>query len=172
MDIPARELLGEILQAQEPHARRGTTPAQLAMDEFPGDQDGGHAGNLRAVVAVRREMPFHAQRLAILALADEPHEHAAPLAAQAIETRYQAIQGPRPALDGHRNTQPAQSADSRQHEVLDAEFQSRAELHRLHAGITDRKELQVGHVTSGCPAGTELREAESLQFLPAEGRAG
>src|SRR2546429_9477330 len=59
-DAPARELRLEFRQREESHAGVRARLRDAALRELAREQDGGHAGDLVAVLCVGPQMPFDA----------------------------------------------------------------------------------------------------------------
>src|SRR6059036_2825235 len=170
-DAPARELRLEFRQREESHAGKRTRLREAALRELAREQNGGHAGNLGAVLRVGRQVPFDPRTGSVGALACEAHQHAAEIASEGVHPRGDPGEGPCPALDRQGHAPPAQQGGEPQRELLRADFERSAELHRAYAGITPRKELQVRNVAGGGPARAQAVEAHALQLLPAPGVA-
>src|SRR5437879_8016549 len=67
----------------------------------------------------------------------------------------------------HGLAPPTQQRSEPQRELLRADFERSAELHRAQAGIALRKELEVRNVAGGSPARAQRVEAHAPQLLPA-----
>src|SRR6266581_7102535 len=166
-DAPARELRLEFRQRKESHAGERTRLRDAPLRELAREQNGGHAGNLGAVLRVGRQVPFDPRAASVGSLAGEAHQHAAEIAAEDVHPRSDPAERLRPALDRQGNAPPAQQGGEPERELLRAAFERGAELHRAGAGITLRKELEVGNVAGGGPARAQTVEAHALQLLPA-----
>src|SRR6186713_1158780 len=98
-DFPALELGFEISEREKSHAWECAACRDLAAHELLREQDRGHAGNLGAVIGVRRELPFDARAAAVVARAKHANDHAAPLAAEPIQGVGKPAQCEHPALE-------------------------------------------------------------------------
>src|SRR5438445_7017649 len=81
-DAPARELRLEFRQREESHAGERTRLREAALRELAREQNGGHAGNLGAVLRVGSQVPFDARAASVGPPAREAHQHAAEIAAE------------------------------------------------------------------------------------------
>src|SRR5258706_15852512 len=166
-DAPARELRLEFRQREETHAGERARLRDAALRELAREQDGGHAGNLGAVLRVDGEMPFDARAASVRPPPRDAHQHSAEMAAKDVHPRGDQAERLRPALDRQARSPPTQQRREPEGKLLRADLERSAEFHRAHPGITLGNELEVRYVAGGGPPPPRSVEAHAFELLPA-----
>ncbi|MNV87691.1 hypothetical protein D3C71_1818350 [compost metagenome] len=114
--------------------------------QLAGQQDGGHAGNLGAMVVVGRDVPCAASGLALRIGARHTHHHAAQRCAHKVQRAARVVHQPGQLFGVGQHAPTAQRGQGGEGSLRQANLQCRAESDAVAGPVVGGKDLQVRNV--------------------------